>query len=164
MVDFSKLLKKKPRLFDAGLEYNNRFTRRDKTPMNDYPGSFHYTQARVNFTTESDKAFWRDADKVWAWHCFLTGSDATLITEFVGGRPEDFNQWVRDVCAGREKCNWSGSFTHWKWTARKDRLLLRMKREKLEFYTACRLLGFSPAQVKERLRFFKNSEQFNDHG
>lgn len=101
--------------------------------------------------TERDKEFWLTNDKSWAWHVYLCGCTIEHILEFVGGRDEEFKQWIADVCAGKERCIYSGSFSNWPWTQRKEKLLWRMYCKKLNFLTACRLLGFSQEQVKAKL-------------
>lgn len=108
---------------------------------------------------------WLDRDKIWAWHEFICGTPTDLIVEFIGGRREDFNDWIRAVCNGAEECVYAGSWSHWKWTPRLDRLLLRMKRERLTFLTACRLLGHDQTSVRQRLAFLAGHTTVdqNDH-
>lgn len=107
-----------------------------------------------------DREFWTMNDKCWAWHCFLVGASADLITEMVGGHPADFKAWVEAVCAGRERCSYyiGSRGLNWAWTPRKDKMLRLMYEARLPLPEACRLLAFSPAEVKAR------TQHLRDHG
>lgn len=118
---------------------------------------------RVQHPDPEMQAFWNRNDKAWAWYMFLLGSNLEAICEFVGGHKEELEQWIRGVCAGKEKVT-----THpyplldarprQKWTTRHDKILLRMRKAKLDFNEACRLLEREPKTVKlqwQRLKLLR---------
>ena len=157
MVDFRSKLGLWSKSVRPNAGHGRRFVKIVRTEMKAHPGSCQYTALTktADEITEDEKVFWTNSDKCWAWHQFLIGGTLDFITEMVGGKPEDFSQWVEGVCSGQESCLFRVRFKDWQWTPRKDKILLKMYEARLPLDTASRLLAFDVHELKKRIRFLK---------